>query len=268
MPRIARVAPGGIVQHVLNRGNNRQRLFRKRADYAAFAVLLAEACGRFPGVRLLAWCLMPTHFHLVVWPRREGEVTAFMRWLANAHVRRHHTHYGTGGTGHLYQGRFKNFPVQHDEHVPLLLRYVEANARRAGLVRRAEAWEWGSLWDRARGAKRTRRAHDDDDAGQRPPLTDPPGGLPARASEWVAAVNAPLPPQELERVRLSVVRGRPLGSDAWVRRTVDRLGLESTVRPRGRPRKHPVPPPTKAKKVKKVAGKRGGTVSAKPRRRA
>ena len=68
MPRRARVAPGGVVFHVLNRANGRLRLFKKDADYLAFESLLAEAHERVP-VRVLDWCLMPNHWHLVLWPR-------------------------------------------------------------------------------------------------------------------------------------------------------------------------------------------------------
>ena len=150
MPRQARAAPGGLVYHVINRGNGRNKLFRKAADYAAFEKTLQQALQRTP-TRVLAWCLMPNHWHLVIWPRADGELSAFVRWLTHTHTQRWHAHYHSAGQGHVYQGRFKSFPVQEDAHLLTVLRYVERNALRADLVGRAEDWRWGSLWVRQRG---------------------------------------------------------------------------------------------------------------------
>ena len=131
MPRTARKSAGGVVYHCLNRGNGRQLLFHKPADYDAFLALLAEVKKAVPGVLLLAYCLMPNHWHLVLLPRRDGDLSRFMQRLLTAHVRRHHAHHGAHGSGHLYQGRFKSFPVQQDDyHLLTLLRYVESNPLR------------------------------------------------------------------------------------------------------------------------------------------
>jgi putative transposase len=249
MPRIARVAPAGVIQHVLNRGNGRMRLFRKPADYDAFAALLAEAQLRIPAVRLLGWCLMPNHWHLVLSPRAAGQLSAFMRWLCNTHVRRWRQHWHTVGQGHVYQGRFKNFPVQSDRHLLTVLRYVESNPlRAAGLVRRAQDWRWSSLrsacgigdgsdGDGERAAhKRASNAMTPQDQALRqfPRLSEPP--IP-RPRGWLDLVNQPLPPDRLAALRQSVTRGRPFGDPAWTTRTATRLGLAFTLRPRGRPRK-------------------------------
>ena len=136
MPRRARVAPGGLVYHVLNRAVAGLPLFRKEADFEAFERIMIEAQSRHP-TRILAWCAMRNHWHFVVWPREEGEVTAFFRWLAHTHVMRWHVAHGTTGCGHLYQGRFKSFPVQTDEHLLTVCRHVERNALTAQLAERA-----------------------------------------------------------------------------------------------------------------------------------
>ncbi|NLE59052.1 MAG: hypothetical protein GX616_11870 [Planctomycetes bacterium] len=222
MPRRARVAPGGLVYHVFNRAVARLPLLQKPADYVAFECVLVEARQRHP-TRLLAYCLMPNHWHMVLWPREDGELTAFVRWLTHTHTMRWHTHYGSAGTGHLYQGRFKSFPMQNDEHFLTVCRYVERNALRANLVERAENWPWSSLWRRHCGAPEAREI-----------LTDWPGGIP---SNWLQTVNRPQSEAEVEAIRLAVRRGRPYGLPAWTARTADRLGLETTLRPRGRPRK-------------------------------
>jgi putative transposase len=150
MPRTARVAPGGLIDHALNRAVARLPLFEKDADYAAFERVLEEALEKHP-TRLLTYGVMPNHWHVLVWPRVDGELTAFLRWLAHTHTMRWHAHHGTSGAGHLYQGRFKSFPVQNDEHFYAVARYVGRNALRAGLVAAADQWRWSSAWRRRYG---------------------------------------------------------------------------------------------------------------------
>ena len=133
---------------------------------------------------------MPNHWHLVLWPREEGELTAFLRWLTHTHSMRWHAHYHTSGTGHLYQGRFKSFPVQTDEHFYTLVRYVERNALRAHLVERAEDWRWCSLWRREFG-----------DKDQKKLLHPWPLPQPRR---WIEMVNEPQSEAEVKSVRQSV----------------------------------------------------------------
>ena len=141
MPRSSRPTPGGYCYHVLNRGNARRTVFRKPADYDSFVGLLGEAQERGP-MRLVAWCLMPNHFHLVLWPRGDGDLSRYMMWLLTAQVRRYHRHYRS--SGHVWQGRFKSFPIQKDEHLIAVLRYVERNPLRANLVAKAQDWRWSS----------------------------------------------------------------------------------------------------------------------------
>jgi putative transposase len=151
MPRRHRTTLGGYVYHVLNRAVGRRTIFRKEADYAAFEAILREAPG-FQPMRLLGYCLMPNHWHLVLWPRADGDLSHYARWVTVTHTQRYHAHYHTAGTGPVYQGRFKAFPVQDDDHLWAVLRYVERNPLRAGLVATAEAWRWSSLWHRVDGS--------------------------------------------------------------------------------------------------------------------
>src|SRR6266446_3630332 len=148
MGRPLRVSLGGYVYHVLNRGNGRRTVFFKDGDYEAFERILGEALEHVPGMRLLAYTLMPNHWHLVLWPRRDGELSDFGHWLTLTHTQRWHAHYRDVGTGHLYQGRFKSFPIEQDDHFLQVCRYVERNPLRAGLANRAEKWRWSSLWQR------------------------------------------------------------------------------------------------------------------------
>lgn len=217
MPRTARSAVGDVCYHVLNRGNARGEVFHKEADYAAFVDLLWAAKERLP-MRILGYVLMPNHFHLVLWPHADGDLGRWMQWLLTSHVRRYHRHYL--GTGHVWQGRFKAFPIEQDEHLLTVLRYVERNPLRAKLVRRAESWPWSSLAWRA--------------GGQRPKLLSK-WPIPCPRN-WLARANAAVTPAELNALRTSVARGAPFGSAAWATATAKELGLESSLRPRGRPR--------------------------------
>src|SRR3989304_395502 len=152
MPRRARSIVGGYAYHVLNRANGRLRLFKKEADFAAFEQVLAEAFERVP-LRILGYTLMGNHWHFVVWPRQRQheQVTEFFRWLSVTHSQRWHAHHGPSGMGHVYQGRFKSFPIAEDEHLLAVLRYVERNPLRAGLGRGAEAGRGGRLYCRLLG---------------------------------------------------------------------------------------------------------------------
>jgi putative transposase len=227
MPRTARVVPGGMVFHVLNRGVGRMRLFLKDADFDAFERILEKTLETRP-MRIVAYCLMPNHWHLVLWPRRDDDLGAFMQKLTITHVRNWQENRRRVGYGHLYQGRYKSFPVQGDGHFFQVVRYVERNALRASLVRRAEDWQWGSLWRRTHGS-----------AERCSILSAWPVPRPAA---WTRHVNRPQSDAELEAIRRSVQRGQPFGSDSWVRATASHLGLESTLRERGRPKKAGQPP--------------------------
>jgi putative transposase len=225
MPRIARQTPGGYVYHALNRATARLKLFRKAADYTAFLQVLDEALERHP-IRVLGYCIMPTHWHFVLCPAADGQLSSFLRWLTLTHSVRWHKQHHSTGSGHVYQNRFKAFIVEEDEHLLRVLRYVERNPLRARLVKRAQDWPWSSLACRLAGGEvAQRRLH---------------AGPVALGRNWVQSVNAPQNEVELEAMRQSVARGRPYGSDGWVQAVVKRLGLQSTMRPRGRPRKHPI----------------------------
>jgi putative transposase len=222
MGRPRRLAPGGLVYHVLNRANARRPIFKKDEDYRAFERVL-EAVQERVAMRILAYCLMPNHWHLVLWPRKDGDLSTFMRLLTLTHTQRWHAHRHSAGTGHLYQGRFKSFIVEQDAYLLTVCRYVERNAVRAGLVKRADQWPWSSLWRYRYGDSRARAL-----------LADWPMVRPRR---WVQHVNQPEGDAELKGLRQAVNRGCPFGSMPWVKRMVGRLGLASTLRPRGRPRK-------------------------------
>jgi putative transposase len=211
-----------MVFHVLNRGVARMLLFEKSADYQAFEEVLRETREQSP-MRICAYSLMPNHWHLRLWPEHDGELASFMQRLTITHVRRWQEHRGYAGLGHVYQGRYKSFPVGSDEHFWVVARYVERNALRAQLVVRAEEWRWSSLWRHCHGT-----------AAERSLLAAWPIERPA---DWVERVNQTDNERELESLRQSVQRGRPFGRPEWQKQIAKRLGLESAYRPSGRPPK-------------------------------
>jgi putative transposase len=224
MPRPPRADEAGGLYHALNRGNLRADIFRKEGDFVAFERILHVGLQRYE-IELFSYQLMSNHFHLVLRPQIDGEMSRFMGWIGGTHTMRYHAHYQTSGLGHVYQQRYKSFPIQDDAHFLIVCRYVERNALRAELVDRAEEWRWGSLW-----------------RWLQKPEPDPKLLSPwpiSRLPKWVERVNEPLTMQELDAVRLSAQRGRPLGEEEWVTSTAQRLHLESTIRPRGRQRVHP-----------------------------
>jgi putative transposase len=222
MGRPKRADEGDLVYHVLNRANAGIPIFESLEDFEAFERILTEAVERAQ-TRLLAYCVMPNHWHLVVWPHQDGELSRFVGWLTLTHTQRWHANRKSRGSGHVYQGRFKSFPAQDDDHFFTVCRYVERNALRANLVQRAQDWRWCSLSRRrAKGAEVASWLAEW-------PLERP--------QNWVRLVNTPQTETELNAVRRSVRRGSPFGDDSWIDETVRRLGLESTLRPQGRPRR-------------------------------
>ncbi len=191
-----------------------------------FERILAEGLERYP-CRILSYQLMPNHWHFVLQPKRDGGMNDFLRWVTLTHTQRYHAHYGTSGQGHLYQGRFKSFPVQNDEDFFVVARYVERNAVRSLLVDRAEARRWGSLF------RWLSQPEPDPKLLSAWPLP--------RLPNCVKRVNDPHGEKEVDAVRWGIKRGSPFGNETWVESTARRLDLESTLRPRGRPRIRQLP---------------------------
>jgi putative transposase len=219
MPRSARIAPGGVVYHVLNRGVGRMTLFRSKRDYTAFIQSMIDSLAASP-MRIIAYCIMPNHWHLMVWPQKDHDLAKFMMRLTITHVRRWVEYRRVVGTGHVYQGRYKSFAMQSDEHLTNVARYVERNALRAGLAKRAELWPYSSIGQELL------------EPALRVPLSDWP--VPRRA-DWMQWVNRPQTPGEEEAIRRCIMQNRPYGSDAWVRRAMTKLGWREPLA-RGRPR--------------------------------
>ena len=234
MGRSPRVDAGGVAYHVLNRSVGRRMIFRRDGDFTAFEQVMAQALARAGGqVELLSYCVMGNHWHLVLHTRADGVISPFMKWLTLTHTQRWQVSHGHVGEGPVYQGRFKSFPIEADDHLLAVCRYVERNAARASLVERAEDWRWSSLW---------RWRHPNHMDPFTPRLTmgnwPVPGGRPRH---WLRTVNTPISEAELQAMQTAARRGQPYGSDRWVQRMMDRFDLTSTFRRPGRPKTEAIP---------------------------
>jgi putative transposase len=218
MPRIARGLVDGFIYHVINRGNGRHEVFHKDQDYRSFIKLMIEAQSR-KLLKVLAYCVMPNHFHMLLMPSKGVELSKWMQWLMTSHVRRYHRHYKS--SGHVWQGRFKSFIVQKDDHLLTVIRYIERNPVRAGLVRTAKDWSWSSY--RGRCASNPALL-----------LSELPIELPMN---WQEYVDTPLTDKELEKMRRSVNRQSPYGNPEWQKQICLKFGLMNTLNPKGRPGK-------------------------------
>src|SRR5687768_4267877 len=152
MPKKNRIVPPGCVLHIVNRGNDKKIIFPEPLDYASFLVLLREARERF-GVDLYAYCLMPNHFHLVVRTTGLEQISAYMHFVQREHACDLRRCWRSKGHGHMFQRRYWSRVVEGDGYLMTVMRYVEANPFRAGLVEPSQSWEWSSLWDRENGER-------------------------------------------------------------------------------------------------------------------
>jgi putative transposase len=218
MPRTRRNVFAGTVYHVLNRGNDRARLFDNDSDYRGFLDLMEHTAVHVP-MRVVGYDLMPNHIHFLLWPEDDDGISCYMHRLTGTHALQRRFRDSTVGTGHVYQGRFKSFPLQTEAYYYTCLKYVEDNAHRAGLVARAEEWPWSSLHERLRGGEILC-----------------PGPLPL-PENWSEIVNIGAGADELSEIRTCARTGRPYGDAEWVERAATRHGLEAQLRPRGRPRR-------------------------------
>jgi putative transposase len=220
MPRVARIAPGGLIYHVLNRGVGKMTLFRSRKDFEAFQRCVVATLDTTP-MRVLAYCVMKNHWHLVLWPQRDGDLARFMMRLTIRHVRRWLIYRHQVGTGHVYQGRYKSFVMQEDGHLATVCRYVERNPVRAKAVERSGHWPWSSAGQ----------------GGLATELQVPLTGLPIpRRKDWVQWVDEPQTATEEAALRRCLEQGRPYGEETWVKKIQRSLGWREPMKV-GRPRK-------------------------------
>ncbi len=211
MPRRPRGELRGEIHHILNRGNNREIVFHDETDHSRFILAMKEAKTRVP-IRVYSFTTMSNHFHAVVQPRDIDTLSRFVHAWMSGHAQKHNCRYRL--PGHIWQGRFKAFPVEGDSHFLTVMKYVLLNPVRAGIVANPRDYPWSSL------------NHRD--------IVDPWPMPVLDLDEWL---RAPLEPKLLEAIRNSVNRQLPFGDTAWTKRTAAALGIPTTPPRRGRPPK-------------------------------
>lgn len=222
MTRIERVDIGNEVYHVINRANARVTIFDDQKDYLQFEEILFEGVEKFK-MRLLAYSIMPNHWHLVLYPLNDGDLSKFMGWITNTHTRRWHTVKNTVGSGHLYQGRYKSFICQKDSHLLAVIRYVERNPKRAKLVKSVLNWRWSSAWVRMSGKENQKKL-----------LAKWPIEIP---DNYLKYLEEPQNESEVQAIRKSIDKNIPIGGTIWVGKIVKKYNLSQTLRGVGRPKK-------------------------------
>jgi putative transposase len=196
MARPLRIDLGDYVYHVINRANGRVRIFHNPADYQDFEYLLEEVCETYE-MRILAYVIMPNHWHMLLYPKRDGDLSEALQWLGTTHARRHHAHKGTIGGGHLYQGRYKSFLIEEDRHLLTVLKYIERNPVRAKLCKKPEEWRWSSVYRRIAGTKQQKKL-----------LAELPVDLPRDYRRWLSERE---PAEELDDVHYSIAKSVAYG---------------------------------------------------------
>ena len=195
MARAARVDVGDCVYHVINRANGRATIFHSDGDYLDFEYLLNEMRETYD-MRIVAYVIMPNHWHMLLYPKNDGDMGRALKWLGTAHVRRHHARKKTVGHGHLYQGRYKSFLIEDDAHLMSVLKYIERNPVRANLASKPHEWRWGSAY-RRRGSAQLQK------------LLDPgPTPLPHDYASWITVHE---PAESLGPIRHSINSSVPFG---------------------------------------------------------
>ncbi len=226
MPRPLRPIDDCLVYHVINRGNNRAPVFNDDGDYEAFLKAIGDLKTRRP-FDLFGYCLMPNHIHLLI-RALETPISRIMQSLLISHTQRYHRRHHSGG--HVWQGRFKSPVIQDDDHLLTVLRYIEANPLRARMVKAAGDYRWSSF--SAHGLGLTDALLDP--LSEYENLAKTPA---TRRRRWSSFVHKKPTDEELAAIRSSCSTGLPFGAAAWVEGLATRLGLDLTIRPRGRPRK-------------------------------
>jgi len=218
MPRSGRIMIDGAFYHIINRGNARQKIFHDSNDYRIFLQYAHSAKEKHP-LDIFAYCLMPNHFHFVISAIQSSSLSKWMHLLLTRHARLHQKKYRS--IGHIWQDRFKNFAIQNETHLLVIIRYVEGNPVRAGLVESSLDWIWSSHAERITNKRKLIYR---DDMVSLPP-------------DWTEFVDTPLTYKETLKIQNSIKRQIPYGDDEWTQRLCQERGISVFPGKPGRKRK-------------------------------
>ena len=222
MSRPLRIDTGGEIYHCLNRTVGKQAIFYNDKDYQLFEKILQETVD-VTGMCIFAYSIMPNHFHLVLHPKEDGDLSNFMKRLTVAHTQRYRIKTKTIGDGPVYQGRYKSFIIQNDKHLFTVLRYVERNPFTAKLVKDPIEWKYSSLYRRHKGISQEKQLLS-------PWVCNEP-------NNYLKLLTQPLTLKETEKIKQSEKKGIPFGDNEYMLTLVEKYNLQSILRGRGRPKK-------------------------------
>ncbi|PKA70760.1 putative transposase [Pseudomonas baetica] len=229
MPRTARVVLPHYPHHVVQRGHNKQAVFKEPADFERYLSDLCEL-KTLLDVKVYAFCLMTNHVHLLLAP---GESAAslgqLMKSLAARMTRYRNKLEGRSGT--LWESRYKSSVVQTDTYLLACCRYIELNPVRAQIVEHAQDYRWSSLQVRLNATEETNWLDD------YPGFTDLGPTVAIRNDRYIEFMKQPPPSQELELIRSALQRGQLTGNSQFTAEIEVITGLHISNRPRGRPAK-------------------------------
>ena len=220
MPRIARAVAVGFPHHVIQRGNNREKIFFAEVTREKYIKWLKEYADLW-GVKILAYCLMTNHIHLLVKPDKMESLAKMMQGLNVSYTRYINKRYKR--TGRLLEGRYHSCIIDEEPYLWAVAHYIEQNPLRAGMVKAPEEYPYSSA-----------RAHITGEPNE--VLSDELITEDGRPS-YIEFVKAPSPKREIERIRITAKRGMPLGGDTFVERLERRLKWRFGKKKSGRPRK-------------------------------
>jgi putative transposase len=218
MPRVARCLVDGAIYHILNRGNAKQEIYFDDQDYSHFLESTIQSKRQY-NITVYAYCLMPNHYHFIVQAEVSSHIGQWIQLIMNKYNAYFRKKYKS--IGHIWQNRFKNFIIQNEDHLTVVMRYVERNPVEAGLTMSSFAWRWSSHQERHLNSKLS--------------LCDQKNiPLP---KDWTDYVDTPLHAMEQQKLKRSMKRQTPFGDDIWIEKICDELGMVNTLRSVGRPKK-------------------------------
>ena len=228
MPRPLRIHLPDLIYHVLNRGNNRQVIFAEESDYQHYLDILKKYKEKF-NFKIFAYCLMTNHIHLLIKTSANGTISEIMKAITIAHTRHYHHKYNA--SGHIWQGRFKSPIVSDDEYLLTLMRYIEQNPFRAGIINQPEKYPFSSY-------KANIKIEKDSivDKEENPAYLGLSNTTEERIKRYKEFILKPLEDSKLELVRKSLSGFSHFASEKFQTQINELLALKQK-RQRGRPKK-------------------------------
>ena len=227
MPRPARIQLEGLAYHIINRGNNRQDIFKGADDLDVYLKVIKRFKEKY-SFKLYGYCLMDNHVHLIMEPTRPNTLSKIIQSITLSHIRLYHSKYKS--SGHLWQGRFKNSIIQTDEYLLQCLKYIELNPVKANIVSSPGDYRWSSYGFHAFG-QNVNKLLDKDPAYLSLAETDT-----ARQKAYRGFMKSEQDESIVERIRKSIAGDSIVGSEGFIESLRERLSL-AKPRPRGRPRR-------------------------------